>query len=141
MVLDPYRAYNFALQIEGITHGGFLEAHGLGATVEVIAHRTAVAGATLRNLPGMVSYTPLVLRYGVSADPALWQWFQNVSSGQSDRRNVSVIQYDNDGLSESFRWNLFDAWPSAFAAGTMNARANEVAIESLTLVYDRLDRD
>lgn len=141
MVADPYRAYNFALQFEGISTGGFLEASGFGANIEVIPYREAGAGTTVRSLPGLVTHAPLTLRYGVSSDAALWAWFRNVSSGVPDRRNMSIVQFDNDGTTEAFRWNLFGAWPSAFVAGERTARVSDVAIETLTLVYDRMDRD
>lgn len=141
MVADPYRGYNFALEIEGVNAGGFLQAHGFGASVEVIEYREAGAGPTLRSLPGLVTHQPLTLRYGVSADPSLWQWFKATTSGIVSRRNVSILQFDNDGITERFRWNLFGAWPSGFMAGDMDARRSEIAIESLTLAYDRLDKD
>lgn len=138
---EPYRAYNFALLIEGSVSGGFVSLSGLGAEVEVIRYREGGGGQAVRHLPGLVTHAPVELRYGITQDPALWTWFRSAEAGTLLRRNISVVQYANDGLTEAHRWNLYDAWPSAFRVGAMNALANEIAIESLTLVYDRLERD
>lgn len=141
MANDPYRSYNFMLEIAGQKVGGFVSASGLGARVEVIEYREGGGGAATRNLPGKVSYDPLVLSYGVTLDHGFWGWISGIFSGTPDRRNVSIIQFQNDGMTEAFRWNLFDAWPSALCAGPMEAHSNTVAIENVTLVYDRMERD
>ena len=141
MANDPYRAYNFNLEIEGVPSAGFTQVDGLGAELDTIAYREAGAGAAVRHLPGQLRYTPMTLSYGVTLDSTLWDWFQETASGNVQRRNVSVIQLDNDGQSEGFRWNLMRAWPSTFRAAPMDGRTSEIAIDRLTLVYDRMERD
>lgn len=141
MTQDPYRSYNFNLLIEGVAAAGFVSAQGLGADMDVIAFREAGSGAQVRHLPGRVHYQPLVLEYGISVDHGLWDWFRQCAAGQVERRNVSLVQFENDGQTEAFRWNLMQAWPSSFRAAPMNARTSEIAIQQLTLVYDRLERD
>ncbi len=37
--VDPYRAYNFKLEIQGVTEGHFTECSGLGVKVQAIAYR------------------------------------------------------------------------------------------------------
>ncbi len=138
---DPYRTYNFNLLIEGIAVGGFLRASGLGADIEVISYREAGAGGRMRQLPGQLRHRPLVLSYGVSRAQVLWDWFAAVGAGTVERRNVSVVQFENDGVSEAFRWNLYQAWPAQFSVSSLDSAVSEVAIESVTLVYDALERD
>jgi phage tail-like protein len=41
---------------------------------------------------------------------------------------------------EKVRWNFFEAWPSKFTHPDMSAKANDVAIETLELVVERLER-
>lgn len=141
MRADPYRNYQFSLLIEGIETAGFVEATGLGVDIEVIAYREAGSGAAVRHLPGQVHYRPVTLKYGVTQDRSLWDWFEQVSMGDVVRRNVSVVQYAPDGMTEAFRWNLDQAWPSHFGIAPLNSQTSSVAIEALTLVYDRLERD
>ncbi len=141
MSADPFRAYNFHLIVEGLTLGRFIEASGLGVSTEVIAYREGGAGAGVRHLAGQVNYSPLVLQYGVSNDSALWDWFKQTTSGNVERRNVSLLQYENDGVTESFRWNLFEAWPAKFLMAPLDGTTSNVAIESVTIVFDRVERD
>ena len=37
--VDPYRAYNFKLEIKGVTQGHFVECTGLGARVTAIRYQ------------------------------------------------------------------------------------------------------
>ncbi len=138
---DPYRSYNFLLQIEGVTVGGFVSVSEIAANTEVIAYREGGGAGGVRHLPGQVDYSPVTLRYGLTQNRELWDWFRSVRDGQPDRRNVSVIQLEPDGATEALRWNLFNAWPAQFTAGPMDALSSAVAIESVTLVFDRLERD
>jgi phage tail-like protein len=83
----------------------------------------------------------VTLRYGVTTSRELWKWFETVISGRVQRRNVSIVMLDTDGSRELRRWNLVDAWPSEWRGSVLNAMSQEVAIESLTLVYDSLQLD
>jgi phage tail-like protein len=47
---------------------------------------------------------------------------------------------DTDGVTEVLRWDLINAWPSEWHGAPLDALAREVAIESLTLVFESLQR-
>lgn len=141
MADEPYRAFNFTLLIEGVESGHFVECSGLGAEVDVIAYREGGANQQIRHLPGQVRFQPLELHYGLSRSRELWDWFTRTLSGEAERRNVSVVMFENDGHTEAFRWNLFNAWVSRWKAARLDASVGEVAIDSMTIVYDRLERD
>lgn len=140
MAEDPHRAFNFMLLIEGVSAAGFVECSGLGADIDVIAYREGGGGA-VRHLPGQARTRPMILRYGLTRSRAMWDWFETSSTGAPDRRNVSLVMLDADGATEAMRWNLMDAWVSGWQAARLDALAGEVAIESMTVVYDRVDRD
>jgi phage tail-like protein len=138
--VDPYRAYNFKLEIQGVTEGHFVECVGLGVNVEVIDYREAGQGEVVRRLPGRVDYTDVTLRYGLTQSTQLWDWFQGVVSGKVERKNVSVVMVDTDGATETMRWNLLDCWPAQWQGAALNALSREAAIESVTLTYETLER-
>jgi hypothetical protein len=56
---DPYRAYNFKLEIQGVTEGHFTECGGLGVKVDVISYREGGNSQVIHRLPGQVSYAAL----------------------------------------------------------------------------------
>lgn len=140
-LVDPYRAYNFKLEIAGVTEGHFTECSGLSARVGVIDYSEAGLARVVRRIPGRVEYGDVTLRYGLTASTQLWSWFQTALKGKVERRNISVLMLDEAGVTETIRWNLQNAWLSQWRAAPLEAASREVAIESLTLVFEALERD
>lgn len=137
--VDPYRAYNFKLVIQGVTEGHFVECSGLGARVEAIRYQEG-GSTTVHRIPGPVDLGDIRLRYGLTASRELWDWFLAGLQGRVDRRNVSILMLGTDGITEVLRWDLINAWPSEWRGAPLDALAREVAIESVTLVYESLAR-
>lgn len=137
---DPYRGYNFKLEIQGVTEAHFTECSGLGAKVHAIQYREAGAGQVVRQLPGPVEYGGVTLRYGLTASAELWEWFMSAVQGKVERKNVSIVMLDDDGVTPVLQWNLFDAWPAEWRGAPLDAMGREAAIESLTMVFERLER-
>jgi phage tail-like protein len=138
--IDPYRAYNFKLQIQGVTEGHFTEVSGMGVKVHAISYREGGVSQVVRRLPGRVEYADVTLRYGLTKSVELWNWFMTGMKGKVERRNVSVLMVDGDGTTEVMRWNLFNAWLSDWRAAALDAMGKEVAIETLTLVCESIER-
>ncbi len=137
---DPYRAYNFKLDIAGVTEGHFTQCTGLGMRITPIKYREAGNRQVIRHIPGQVEYAEVTLRYGLTQSKELWDWMVKAAQGQVERKNVSIIMLDSQGVNEVMRWNLVDAWPVAWRGAPLDALSQEIAIESLTLVYDSLER-
>lgn len=137
---DPFRAYNFKLSIGGVTEGHFVECRGLDVKINTIRYREGGTQQVVRAIPGRVDYGPVELRYGLTNSRELWQWFLTGVQGKVERRNVSVLLLDPDGVAEAMRWDLMNAWPAHWRGAVLDAMTNEVAIESLTLVYETLQR-
>ena len=138
--VDPYRAYNFKLVIQDVTEGHFASCSGLGVQVEVIKYREAGNGQVVRAIPGQTTYHDVTLRYGLTDSRELWDWMMTAATGNVERKNVSVLMLDASGVNEVLRWNLINAWPSEWRGATLDALGKEVAIESLTLVFESLER-
>ncbi len=137
---DPFRSYNFKLDIAGITEGHFTECSGLGIKVEPIEYREAGNNQVVRHIPGNVRYASVKLRYGLTSSTELWNWMMSSVQGKVERKNISIVMLDNEGSNEVMRWNLVDTWPSEWNAAPLDALSNEIAIENLTLVFDSLER-
>jgi phage tail-like protein len=137
---DPFRAYNFKLEIQGVTEGHFTECSSLGIKVSDIKYREGGVGQIVRRLPGPVEYADVTLRYGLTSSTELWTWFMASVNGKVERRNVSIVMLKPDGVTESLRWNLLGSWPSEWRGAPLNALTQEAAIESLTLVFEGLER-
>lgn len=138
--VDPYRNYNFLLQIQDVAEAKFTECLGLGMRIHPIRYRESGAGQVVRMLPGPVEYAEVTLRYGLTSSIDLWNWLLQAAQGTVQRRHVSVIMLDTDGVREAVRWNLINAWPCQWSGAALDALGREAAIEELHLAFDSLDR-
>jgi phage tail-like protein len=135
--VDPLENFRFRVEIEGIVQAGFTECSGLGSHIEVVEIREGVdATSATRKIPGRVTYPDIVLKWGVTTSRELYNWHQAVINGQLQRKNGSVVLLDSE-RQEVVRWNFSNAWPSKFDGPTLNAKGNDVAIESLTITCER----
>lgn len=138
---DPYRAYNFKFEINGTVQAHFVKIEGLGFTIQRILFRAGGEHAEVRSVPGRVEYNPVTLRYGLTDSADLMTWLFATVEGRVQRQNVSIAMLDDTGSREVRRWNLLGSWPCGLDCATLDALGNELAIESLTLAYDRLELD
>lgn len=137
--VDPYPAYNFKLSI-GADQARFTQCSGIGVRVESVPYREGGGDGTVHQIPGRVEYAAVELRYGLTQSTELWEWFLTGVNGSVQRRNVSIAVLERDGVTEAVRWNLLNAWPSEWRGAPLDALGHEVAIESLTLVFEGLER-
>lgn len=138
--VDPYRAFNFKVEIGGVTEGHFTEVTGLGARVTAISYREAGNNQVVHYVPGRVDYGEVTLRYGVTKSRELFDWFKTGVAGRVQRKNISIVLFDADGTTEVMRWNLINAWVTEWQGSLFDAGSQEVAIESLKLVCESMDR-
>jgi len=138
--VDPFSAFNFKIEIGGVTEGHFTEVSGLGAKVTPISYREAGNSQVVHYVPGRVEYSEITLRYGVTRSRELFDWFKTGVTGHVQRKNLSIVLFDADGTTEVVRWNLVNAWATEWHGALLDAHSQEVAIESLTLVCESMDR-
>jgi phage tail-like protein len=139
--VDPYRSYNFKLLINNVTEGHFTEVTGLGVKVDRISYREAGNNAIVRAIPGRVTYSAVTLRFGLTISTELWDWLMTAVEGRVSRRNVSIVMLDSSGSSEVLRWNLINAWPEEWYGAPLDAMSRELAIETLVLAHEGLQRE
>ena len=137
--MDPFRGFNFRVEIDGITSAGFQECSGLDVTTEAVEYREGTDPNHVRKLTGLNSFSPIMLKRGITDSTELWQWQQTVASGQTERRNISIVLADETGA-EQIRWNIRRAWPSKWTGPSFSSTNNEVAIEELEISHEELVR-
>jgi phage tail-like protein len=138
--VDPYRAFNFKMEVQGITEGHFTEVSGLEARVVPITYREAGNSQVVHYVPGRTEFGAITFRYGLTKSRELYDWFMSGVKGKVQRKNISVVLLDSDGTTEVLRWNLVNAWVTEWRGAVLDAQSHEVAIETLTLVCETLDR-
>jgi len=136
---DVLRNFGFRMDRQGEQLGYFTRIAGLGQKVETIAYRQGGDPSTVMRLPGRTSIRDITLSMGVSNSDTLWSWLQSAVDGAVQRYDVSIIALDTQ-QSEVMRWSLANAWISECHVADFDALANEVLIENMTLVAERLER-
>jgi phage tail-like protein len=133
---DPYRGYNFKLEIDGIQKGGFRECSGVDATSDPVEYREGDEKVyTTRKLPGLVKYSNIVLKWGITDDQSLWDWRKKTIDGKTERKNGSVVLMNEAG-EEKLRWNFVNGWPTKWTGPSFNATSNDVGIETLEIAHE-----
>jgi phage tail-like protein len=137
--VDPYRNFSFLVEIDGITQAGFSDCSGFGASTDPMEYREGGETKTVRKLPGLTKYTNITLKWGLTDSKELYNWYRDVVNGKIERKSGSIILLDLEG-NEKVRWNFFDAWPTKWDGPDFTAKGNDVAIETLELAHERVER-
>ena len=136
---DPYQAFNFAVEIDGLTRAGFKSAAGLDSTSSSTKYREGTdASLASRQLPGLLSFSNITLTRGITDDHALWDWREQAAKGQVQRKTVSIVLRDDAG-NDKIRWNLREAWPTKWSGPSFDATADAVGIETLELAHEGVE--
>ena len=135
---DPYRGYNFILEIDNVPKGAFSEVGGLTADGDAVDYREGTdVQPNVRKLMGLRKFSNLTLKRGYTQDKVLWQWYVNISNGVDDRRNVTIVLL-NERRQPVLRWHAENAWINKIEGPALKASSNDVAMESLELVHEGL---
>ncbi|MEO8449433.1 MAG: phage tail protein [Gemmatimonadota bacterium] len=136
---DPYAAFNFLVEIDGVTAAAFTECSGIATETDVIEYREgADKQARVRKLPGLTKFTNIVLKRGITTNQELWNWRKEIMDGLIDRRSVVIALLDG-ARNTVLRFQLHEAWPCKWEGPHLKAKNSEVAIETLELAYEGLD--
>ena len=138
---NPYANFNFVVEAGLGEEIAFAEVEIPAAEIEAIEYREgADRSSAVRKLPGRVRYGNVVLRRGLSGRLELWEWFKAVRDGEPLRRDVAITLLDEQ-RNPVQRWLLRDAWPVKYDPSDLNAKGNEVVVETLELAVESIDLD
>ena len=138
---DVFRGFRFKVDIGGITRAGFRECSGLDASNDSVDYREGDEEPTVHKLVGLRKFSNITLKRGITDDTELWKWRQKVMKGniKDARQSIHIKVLDDEG-NEAAEWTLVRAWPTKWTGPTLNATANEVAIDTIEITHEGLDR-
>lgn len=138
---DPYRGFNFRLEVDGLTLASFSEVSGLVAEGDAVEYREGADMVnSVRKLTGLRKYGNVTLKRGYTQNKELWAWYRNIANGAQDCRNGAIVLMD-EAYKDVLRWNFSNAWINKVEAPSFNATGNEVAMESVELICESVDID
>lgn len=135
---DPYKAFNFIVEIDGVSAAGFTECSGLSTTTDVIEYREGNERSGTRKLPGLTKFTNIVLKRGMTRSRDLWNWRKTVIDGAVERKSGAIVLLADDRTPVG-RFRFRDGWPTKWEGPALNAKSSEVAIETLEIAHEGLE--
>lgn len=141
----PYTQFNFLVDLgTGTTDGpqaGFQECSEIGMSVDVIEYRNGNDRENdVRKLTGLAHVDDVTLKRGIIGSLDLYDWIDQIRNGDQAAYRTVVIQLQNEDHTAVVQtWKLLRARIVKHVSGPLNAKGNDVAMEELTLAYERLE--
>jgi phage tail-like protein len=142
----PYGQFNFLVDLGAGTDGpeaGFQECSGIGMSVDVIEYRNGNDKEnSVRKLTGLTRVNDVTLRRGIIGSLNIYQWIDQIRNGDpGGYRNVVIQLQNEDHTATVMTWKLLRARIVKHTSGPFNAKGTDVAMEELTLAYERLEME
>lgn len=120
----------------------FSEVSGLTMEAEVVEYR---GGADLQfsthKQPGLRKFSNVTLKRGIApaeAGSGLFQWYNSISVGTVERRDVSISLLNEVG-EPAMTWKIKAAWPVKLEGPGLKSTGTDVAIESLEFACEGIE--
>lgn len=137
-----------------IIFGSFSDVQGLESDVEIETYQEGGLNDRIHKFIKTAKFPNLVLKRGVTARGDLWDWHAQVLSGKKTviRKSGLVILFDRNGPGSGnpdlggltripiAAWMFERGLPEKLQGPTLDAKANNVAIETLEISHERLTR-
>jgi phage tail-like protein len=148
---DPYKNFKFRVKWDGRYVAGVSKVGALKRSVELVEHREGGDPSTSRKSSGRIKYEPITMERGVTHDLEFENWANkvwklNAGLGQevslkAFRKDITIEVYNEAGQL-ALAYNVYRCWVSEYQAlPELDANANAVAIQSITLQNEGWERD
>lgn len=140
---DPLIAPRFIVKFGSKVAGSFREATVVSAEHEPAEYKFAdeKGNPGYYAVPGRMKFGRITLKRGLTHDMSMWKWRKEVEDGnvKSARTNGSILMCDQDGTPIA-EYNFENAWPLKVSGPTPNANSNELAMEEVEIICERIWR-
>lgn len=159
---DPLRNFRFRVMFDNphlsavSPQFGFMSVDGLSVTTDVISYRQGGQNSTTQKLPGQSDFAPITLSKGVVAsanDTGLLGWLNDIfvavqgtgsNNGSTNfRSTVTIYLLEHPATTAAVRvmaaWRIYRAWPTSVAFGSLDAGANGVLMNQISLAHEGWD--
>jgi phage tail-like protein len=143
----PYVQFNFLVDLgTGSTDGpdaGFQEISNIGMEGTVAEYRNGNEKEnSVRKITGLNKATDVTMKRGVIGSLTLYSWLNQIRNGdQNALRNIVIQLQNEDHTAVVQTWKLLRARIIKHVSGPLNAKGTDVALEELTVAYERLEME
>lgn len=138
---DPFRNSRYIVEIDGIAQAGFSEAAIAESSSDPIEYREGNEAPHVRLIPGLNKHGHVTLKKGITDSMDIYNWYKAIVDGKinSSRKNMSILILNEQGT-EAARYNFVQCWPTKYHAPDLNAKGNDIAIETLEIAHEGVQR-
>lgn len=136
---DPFPAFRFTVTFDDLPPGGFSDCGGLQMETEV--HDFAEGGTNDHTwkFATRSKQSNLTLKRGI-VNKVLWDWYQDIANGKMTFRNGTIAVLDSSGANRVMEFQVQQAFPVKWVGPELNAAQNNLAVETLELAHQGLER-
>jgi phage tail-like protein len=159
---DPLRNFKFHVVVHNADNTimksgnpkaqmGFMSVSGLSVTTDVVVYRQGGMNTTTQKMPGQSDFAPITLSRGlICGDANIYEWLKQVfvviqgtgsQTGLYDfRKMIDIYLIDHPVTSPTATykagWRIHNAWITSCAFGDLDAGANGVELQQITLAHE-----
>ena len=145
---DPYPSFRFALELTDFLVAGFAECTGLQMEMKVFEYKEGGRNETTLKFPENTTYGNITLKRGVTKSTELIDWQLDAVQGafskntRSNNSNIAILLLEETAGEPQVaqRWNLIRALPVKWVGQDFKATGNEVAIETLEIAHEGIEK-
>lgn len=132
---QPATSYSFKLILGGHETAGVFREAAANVEGEVIDL------ADVQKITGLNKAGDITLKRGVDSNKELWKWRQiidhkGIDAGRKDGQ-IQLLDYKGAPIAT---YSIKQAWPSKYTAPSLTAAGNEVAVESIVISHEGLQK-
>ncbi len=139
MATYPHGKFRYKVEIDGLEAGGFSEASGFDASIDVMGYREGDMVQTPMKIPGLKKYGNITLKQGVADSMVMYEWMIAGVEGDVERKTITITILDETETAAA-SWQVINAWPTKYTAPDFNATSSEIAIESIEIAHEGMTR-
>jgi phage tail-like protein len=136
---DPAVSFRFEVRVDERPLGGFTDCSGLQLETEVQDYAEGGLNDVLLKFPTRTKQMNLTFKRGI-VDRQLWDWYHDLTQGMVRLRSGSILVRDPAGQQVVMEWQFQRAFPCKWIGPELDAQQSKVAVESLELCHQGLDR-
>ncbi|MGV3345412.1 phage tail protein [Enterobacteriaceae bacterium LUAb1] len=132
----PVPVYRFIVTM-GDEQVPFTSASGLDITFDTIEYRDGTGNWF--KMPGQRQAVNITLSKGVfPGKNMLYEWINSVQLNQIAKKDIMISLTNEAGTEILVSWNITNAFPVSLTSPSFDATSNEIAIQQVTLMADRV---
>jgi phage tail-like protein len=140
----PLPVYNYRVEIAGQAVA-FSEVSGLNITYETTTYKespveSGAPGPRVMHMPAQGTPPTITLNKGLvrgTSVATFYSWINAIQINQVEKKDIYIRLCDENG-DPVISWKVTNAFPTTLNAPSFDANSNDVAIESMELMGDRV---